>query len=121
MELIRPTFTVKGSMGRFFLDKGASMQVCEVFVERDDAYYKWLDEHKEDGFVLNIGVRPNTMPGPYNQVLHLASCWPIAKHIPNRTGPIWKKVCSTHRDDLILFGQRQEDGQTPSFCKHCQP
>jgi hypothetical protein len=91
----------------------------QEFVDDDEGYYAWIAEHP-DGYVLNIGVHPNTYPGRYNQVLHCATCYHVARRIPNRTGPDWKKMCSDDRSDLIRYGERRE-GAVPTFCLTCQP
>jgi hypothetical protein len=88
----------------------------EEFIDDDRGYFDWLRQHL-NGYVLNIGVRPHSLPGRYNQVLHRATC----RHINNartNTGPTWKKVCSLAREELVRYGERQE-GEVPSFCLTC--
>jgi hypothetical protein len=87
----------------------------EEFRNDECGYLTWADEHKCDGFILNVPITSRLAT-----FLHRACC----QHVTTRkrthyTGPDFYKICSTDRDGLVVQGRKQAGGLQE--CRHCVP
>ena len=69
----------------------------EVFRDNEGGYLRWTDEHKCDGFILNIPITARIAT-----FLHRADCgYVTTRKRKNYTGPDFYKACSADRDELV--------------------
>jgi hypothetical protein len=84
----------------------------EVFKDDECGYLRWTDEHKCDGFILNIPITARIAT-----VLHRADCgYVTSRKRTHYTGPDFYKICSADRDELAIQGREQVGGW-----KECSP
>ena len=82
----------------------------------DESYHRWLDEN-ETGFVINSD---KSLTNPDYPMLHKATCGHINdRNTPNYTSAHYMKLCSTDRQELINWVQK--DKRRLKMCKNCAP
>jgi hypothetical protein len=71
----------------------------------DESYHQWLEKN-ESGFVINSD---KTLSNPNYPMLHRAMCGHINdRNTPNYTTAHYMKLCSTNRQELIVWAQKDK-------------
>lgn len=93
-------------------------QPLEFSEGEEDKYRKWVDNHQEDGYVVNCNSRKKGGEEWREQhagypILHPADCHPHIK--PTKS---YLKICWTNKDELIRYMERVGN-PISSTCEFC--